>query len=81
MLGRYRRCLWLDARKYLHQAHGVGWPKQVKGGNTKAIKDADTVHDILWQSAQNNLFEYLLGSRLIFFCFPARYCIQAKRGI
>ncbi len=38
ILGRYCRRLWLDARKCLHEAHGVGWPKQVKGGIPKPSK-------------------------------------------
>ncbi len=81
MLRRYQQRLWLDARKYLQDAYGMDWVEQVKGGNTKALKDAEAIHDVLWRAARNNWFEYPLGSRLIFFRFPMRYRTQAKRGI
>jgi hypothetical protein len=45
------------------------------------VKDAEAIHDILWQATENDWFEYPLGSRLIFFRFPACYCTQAKRGV
>jgi hypothetical protein len=66
---------------YLQSSHGVDWVKQARGGNVKALEDAEAVHDILWCSARNDWFEYPLGSRLIFFCFPACYQTQAKRGV
>ncbi len=50
-------------------------------GNVKALKDVEAVHDILWRLARNDWFEYPLGSRLIFFHFPACYRTQAKRGV
>ena len=39
------------------------------------------IHNILWRAASNTWFEYLLGSRLIFFCFPERYRTEAKWGV
>jgi hypothetical protein len=53
----------------------------VRAGRGKAVEDAKAVFDILWRAAKNDWFEYPLGSRLIFFQFPARYCTQAKRGV
>jgi hypothetical protein len=45
------------------------------------VINAEAVFDILWQAAKNDWFKYPLGSRLIFFQFPARYCTQAKRVV
>jgi hypothetical protein len=59
----------------------MDWFKQVKGGNTKALEDAEAIHNVLWRATRNDWFEYPLGSRLIFFCFPTRYRTQAKRGV
>jgi hypothetical protein len=59
----------------------MDWVKRVRGGNTKALKDTEAIHNVLWRAARNNWFEYPLGSRLIFFCFPMRYCTQAKSGV
>jgi hypothetical protein len=81
MLGGYQQRLWLDARKYLRECHGANWPEQIHKGSARAIEDGEVVHDILWRSAGNDWFEYPLGSRLIFFPFSARYCIQAMRGV
>ena len=59
----------------------MDWVERVKGGNTKALEDVEAIHEVLWQAARNDWFEYPLGSRLIFFRFPTRYCTQAKRGV
>jgi len=78
VLLRYRRRLWLDARKYLQVTHGNDWSQS---RHAKVLEDVTAIHDILWRAASNNWFEYPLGSRLIFFLFPARYCTEAKRGV
>jgi hypothetical protein len=78
MLVRYQQRLWLDARKYLQDIHGNDWSKS---RHAKILEDVTAIHDILWQAANNNWFEYLLGSRLIFFQFPLRYHTKAKRGV
>ena len=78
MLAQYRRRLWLDARKYLQVTHGKDWSLS---RHTKVLEDVTTIQDILWRAASNTWFEYPLGSRLIFFQFPARYRTEAKRGV
>ena len=78
MLLRYRRQLWMDARKYLQFTHDNDW---CHSRHAKVLKDITAVHDILWRAASNNWFDYSLGSRLIFFHFPARYRTEAKRGV
>jgi hypothetical protein len=65
----------------MQESHGVNWLKRVGAGSDKAVEDAEAVFDILWRAAKNDWFKYTLGSRLIFFQFPARYCTQAKRGV
>ena len=78
MLAQYRRRLWLDARKYLQVTHGKDWSLS---RHTKVLEDVTAIQDILWRAASNTWFEYPLGSRLIFFRFPARYRTEAKRGV
>jgi hypothetical protein len=80
ILSRYQRWLWLEAWAYLRDQHGDDWPGEVQRGNWK-FKDATAVHNILWWAAWNDWFKYPLGSRLIFFWFPMRYCNQAKWGV
>jgi hypothetical protein len=81
LLGRYQWQLWLEAWRYLKDQHGNDWPGQVQRGNLIAVEDATAVHNVLWWAAQNDWFEYPLGSRLIFFWFPTCYHDQAKRGV
>ena len=78
MLLRYCRRLWLNARKYLQVTHSNDWSQR---RHVKVLKDVTAIHDILWQAASNNWFEYPLGSSLIFFRFPVRYRTEAKWGI
>jgi hypothetical protein len=78
MLAQYHRRLWLDARKYLQVTHGKDWSHS---RHTKVLEDVIAIQDILWRAASNTWFEYPLGSRLIFFRFPARYQTEAKRGV
>jgi hypothetical protein len=78
MLAQYHRRLWLDARKYLQVTHGKDWSHS---RHTKVLEDLTAIQDILWRGASNTWFEYPLGSRLIFFRFPARYCTEAKLGV
>jgi hypothetical protein len=78
MLVRYQRRLWLDARRYLQVTHGKDWSHS---RHMRVLEDLTAIHDILWHAASNNWFEYLLGSRLIFVPFPARYRSEAKRGV
>jgi hypothetical protein len=61
--------------------HGKDWSAKSRVPNSGAGKDAEAIHDILWQATENDWFEYPLGSRLIFFRFPACYCTQAKQGV
>jgi hypothetical protein len=65
----------------MQKSHGVNWLKQVRAGSGKAVEDAEAVFDTLWRAAKNDWFKYSLGSRLIFFKFPACYCTQAKRVV
>jgi hypothetical protein len=78
MLVRYQRRLWLDARKYIQVTHGKDWSHS---RHTRVLEDVTAIHDILWRAASNNWFEYPLGSKLIFFRFPAHYRTEAKRGV
>jgi hypothetical protein len=39
------------------------------------------MQDIMWQAANNNWFEYPMGSRFLYFCFPACYRTQALEGV
>ena len=78
MLAQYRRRLWLDARKYLQVTHGKDWSHS---RHTKVLEDMTAIQDILWRAVSNTWFEFPLGSRLIFFRFPARYRTEAKRGV
>jgi hypothetical protein len=66
------------ARRYLQVTHGKDWSHS---RHTRVLEDLTAIHDILWRAASNNWFEYPLGSRLIFFRFPARYRSEAKRGV
>jgi hypothetical protein len=58
MLGRYQRRLWLDARKYMQESHGVNWLERVRAGSDKAVEDTKAIFDILWQAAKNDWFKY-----------------------
>jgi hypothetical protein len=79
-LGKYQLHLWRDARRFLHLTHGDDWPSKIHVRESEAKEDADAIHDILWRATGNDWFKYPCGSRLIFFCFPEHYRIQAKRG-
>ncbi len=79
-LGQNCQKLWLDAGKFLIQTHGKDWVGKVRLGNASAVEDAEAIHDILWQAAENSWFKYRFGLRLNFFCFPAHYQTQAKQG-
>ena len=39
------------------------------------------MQEIIWRAANNNWFEYPSGSRVHYFCFPARYQQQACNGV
>ena len=77
----YRLKLWRDARSFLRREHGKAWTTKARISGSAGNKDANAIRDILWRSAGNDWFEYPTGLRLIFFCFPARYHLQAKRGV
>jgi hypothetical protein len=81
MLRRYCLQLFRNALDFLNHVHGEDWAVKTGAENSGAAKDADAIRDILWRTTKNDWFEYPLGSRLIFFCFPACYCTQAKRGV
>jgi len=68
----------MDARKYLQFTHGNDW---CHNRHAKVLEDVTAVHDIFWQAVNNNWFDYPLGSRLIFFHFPAHYRTEAKQGV
>ncbi len=77
----YRLKLWRDARSFLRREHGEAWTTKARISGLAGNEDANAIQDILWHSAGNNWFKYPTGLHLIFFRFPARYCLQAKRGV
>jgi hypothetical protein len=81
MLRQYCLILCCDTLAFLRRDHGADWPEKLRSGNTVTAEDVEAIRDILWRASVNNWFEYPFGSRLIFFCFPARYRSQAKRGV
>ncbi len=54
--------------------------KSGKGGRGLVTELMD-MREILWQAAENDWFEYPMGSRQLHFCFPARYQVQALEGV
>ncbi len=81
LLRKYHLHLWRVARQFLCQMYGNTWSSKIHVLKLEAKEDADAIQDILWRASENDWFEYPRGSRLIFFCFPKRYCIQAKKGV
>jgi hypothetical protein len=81
LLRKYQQRLWRDARQFLSLTYGNTWLSKIHVHKSEAKEDADAIQDILWRAAKNDWFEYPRGFRLIFFCFPKRYRIQAKRGV
>ncbi len=77
----YQLKFWWDARSFLRREHGKAWTTKARISGSARNEDANAIRDILWCSAGNNWFEYPTGLHLIFFCFPAQYCVQAKRGV
>ncbi len=51
-----------------------------KGGQG-LVTELMAMQEILWQAAENDWFEYPMGSRLLYFCFPTQYQIQALEGV
>jgi hypothetical protein len=61
-----------------------GWRAKAPGGpggDRQAPRHRDAMQEIIWRVANNNWFEYPSGSRVHYFCFPARYQQQACNGV
>jgi hypothetical protein len=54
--------------------------KSGKGGRGLMTK-LMAMREILWQAVENDWSEYPMGSRLLHFCFPAWYQVQALEGV
>jgi hypothetical protein len=39
------------------------------GGDQSASHKSNVMRDIMWQAAENNWFEYPMGSRILYFCY------------
>ena len=72
----YRRRLCRDCIQYLVRKHGAGWSKQ-----SRAKVDGAAMKEIVWRAANNEWFEFPVGSRLHFFRFPDRYQALARDGV
>ncbi len=77
----YHLKLWRNARSFLRHKHGKEWTTKIRISGLAGGEDANASRDILWHAAGNDWFEYPTGLHLIFFRFPVRYCMQAKRGV
>ncbi len=77
----YRLKLWQDTQSFLRHEHGKEWTTKIRISGSAGGEDANAIQDILWRAAGNDWIEYPTGSRLIFFRFPVRYHMQAKRGV
>jgi hypothetical protein len=63
--------------------YGCMWVKagRRRGGNRGAVVKVEAACKILWRATENDWFEYLLGSRLLYFGFPYQYRTQALSGV
>jgi hypothetical protein len=51
------------------------------GENRGAKLEVEAMEEILWRAAENEWFEYPLGSTLLYFRFPSRFRMQALEGV
>jgi hypothetical protein len=75
----YRRRLLKDCLEDLKSRHGSTWV----GNQTsaKVVVDVAAMREIVWRAANNDWFEYPMGSRLQYFRFPIKYQILARDGV
>jgi hypothetical protein len=53
---------------HMMKKYGRNWVEAGrKGGNRGAAIKVQAAYEIMWRATENNWFEYLLGSRLLYF--------------
>jgi hypothetical protein len=79
----YRKGLLRDVQAHLVSKFGGEWIELAKSGKggQGLVTELMAMREILWRATENDWFEYPMGSRLLHFCFPARYQVQALEGI
>jgi hypothetical protein len=78
----YQWKLWKKIYAHLVRKYGHKWVELGRrGGSRGARVEVKAAHEILWQAANNDWFEYPMGSGLLHFCFPTRYQTQAMSGV
>ncbi len=68
-----RSRFWQEAHTQILTRERKGCARSRKGGDQSASHESKAMWDIMWQVADNDWFEYPMGSRLLYFCFPACY--------
>ena len=79
----YRRRLWKDVRAHLIAKFGREWlTLDRNGGQSCGLgTEIEAMQEILWRAAENDWFEYPMGSTLLHFRFSLRYWTQALEGV
>jgi hypothetical protein len=84
---------WLETHRKWRLGNAKGWlerawtnMERVREGKTgkkteSLVQEIEAILEILTRTAENDWFEYPAGSRLLYFCFPQRYRLQARAGV
>ncbi len=82
LLRLYQRWLLREIRVYMLSKFGPEWLVLAPSGDNRGARlETQVMEEILWWAAENEWFEYLFGSTLLYFRFPSWFRSQALEGV